>query len=145
MTAAKRARAAPSDKGRPPDAAALAKTLGRAQPAFHALADRGPGTTSEWRRYSAQSPWVLKLTQGDRTLYYLEPAPGAVCATVLLGKRATQAALGGAVSKGLHDAIRSARAYAEGRPVRVIVKRMADVKHVEELLSVKLSPETTAR
>jgi hypothetical protein len=42
-------------------------------------------------------------------------------------------------------AIRSARAYAEGRPVRVIVKRMADVKGVEELLAVKLNPDTHAR
>jgi hypothetical protein len=115
--------------------------LGRAHPAFQALATRGPGTISEWRRYSANSPWVLKLTRGDRTLYYLDPTRGAVCATVILGKRAADAALAGAVSEHLHQAIRSARAYAEGRPVRVLVKRMADVKGVLELVAVKLNPE----
>jgi hypothetical protein len=130
---------------RPPTPAALAKLLRGAKEAFQALAKRGTGTTSEWRRYGAKSPWVLKVSQGERTLLYLEPTPGAVCATVVLGKRATEAALGGAVSKGLHDTIRSARAYAEGRPVRVIVKRMADVKGVEELLAVKLNPDTHAR
>jgi hypothetical protein len=136
---------ASTGKGRPPSPAALAEILGRAHDAFQALAKAGAGTTSEWRRYSAQSPWVLKVSQGERTLLYLEPMPAAVCATVVLGKRATDAALGGAVSEDLHDAIRSARAYAEGRPVRVIVKRLADVKGVEQLLAVKLNPEAPGR
>jgi hypothetical protein len=61
-------------------------------------------------------------------------------ATVVLGERAAQAALTGRVSKTLHAAIRAAKPYAEGRPVRVMVKGKADIAGVEQLVAVKLDP-----
>jgi hypothetical protein len=60
--------------------------------------------------------------------------------TVVLGARATEAALAGQASKRLHASIRAAKAYVEGRPVSVVVRRMADVADVEELLAAKLRP-----
>jgi hypothetical protein len=44
------------------------------------------------------------------------------------------------VSSGLHEAIRGARAYVEGRPVPVTVRTKADAARVEELIAVKLDP-----
>lgn len=61
--------------------------------------------------------------------------------TVLLGQRATDAALAGRVAERLYPSIRSARPYAEGRPVRFIVKAKADLVFVKELVAVKLEPE----
>ncbi|HKZ33112.1 MAG TPA: DUF3788 family protein [Vicinamibacteria bacterium] len=130
-------------KARPLDAprdADLAKLLGRSHSAFHQLADRADGSTAEWKRYGKDSPWVLKISQAKRTLYYLQPERGGFKVTVVLGARATQAALAGQVSKRLHAGIRAARAYAEGRPVCVVVKGLADVADVEELLAAKLRP-----
>lgn len=130
---------------RPPSARELASLLGKSHDAFKALTERGATVTSEWKRRDDTSPWVLKVTQGDRTLFYATPKPGAFEATVLLGPRATQAALGGRVAKKLHAAIKAARVYAEGRPVRVIVKNAADAAGVEQLLAVKLDPAGTKR
>jgi hypothetical protein len=61
-------------------------------------------------------------------------------ATVVLGERASRAALAGRVSKALHASIRAAKPYVEGRPVRVMVKAQADLAGVEELVAVKLKP-----
>jgi hypothetical protein len=127
--------------GKPPTAGELAKLLGDALPAFKALVKSRDGRTSEWRRYSAKTPWVVKVSQGDRTLYYAKPLPEAIEATVVLGDRAAEAALAGAVSRHLHESIRSAKRYPEGRPVRVMVKGMADLGAIEELVAVKLKPK----
>jgi hypothetical protein len=58
--------------------------------------------------------------------------------TVLLGGPAVEAALAGQVSRRLHASIRKARAYPEGRPVSVTVKKVEDLAQVEELVAVKL-------
>jgi hypothetical protein len=121
----------------------MAAVLGDAYPPFQALVSRGGAAVAEWRRSSKQSPWLLKVSQGKRTLFYARPDSGALKVTVLLGGRAVEAALTGQVSKRLHASIREARVFPEGRPVSVWIKRPEDVAKVEELITVKL--EATAR
>ena len=129
----------------PPGKAELEEQLGGAHAALQELLAAVGGATCEWRRYGKQSPWVLKVSRAKRTLLYVQPARGAFNVTVILGERATQAALAGQVSSRLHASIRAARAYAEGRPVGAVVKRRADLAGVLELLAVKLEPRQEAR
>jgi hypothetical protein len=136
----KKAKADPTLDSKPPDARQLATRLGRSHAAFSALTQRGSGVTTEWKRYSKTAPWTLKVSRGDRTLFYATPQLGAFETTVVLGERATEAALSGRVSKSLHASIRAARPYAEGRPVRIMVRSEEDLPGVEELLAVKLDP-----
>jgi hypothetical protein len=124
----------------PPTKSEMAAVLGDAYPAFQALVGTG---AAEWRRYTRNSPWVLKVSQGKRSLFYARPDSGHLEVTVLLGGRAVDAALAGQVSKRLHDAIRKAKVFPEGRPVRVVVKRPSDLAKVQQLIAVKL--EATAR
>jgi hypothetical protein len=124
----------------PPDAGQLATLLGRSHAAFSALTQRGSGVTTEWKRYSKTAPWTLKVSHGERTLFYVTPQRGAFEATVVLGERAAEAALSGRVSKSLHASVRAAKPYAEGRPVRIVVTGEEELSGVEELLAVKLDP-----
>jgi hypothetical protein len=117
--------------------------LGDAYAAFQALVSRAGDGAAEWRRYTKNSPWVLKVSQGKRGLFYARPDSDRLKVTVLLGGRAVEAALAGRVSKRLHESIRNAKVYPEGRPVSVVVKRPSDIARVEELIAVKL--EATAR
>jgi hypothetical protein len=121
----------------------MAAVLGDAYTAFQALVGRAGAGAAEWRRYTRNSPWVLKVSRGKRSLFYARPDSGYLTVTVLLGGRAVDAALAGRVSKRLHDSIRKAKVYPEGRPVSVVVKRPSDLAKVEELIAVKL--EATAR
>lgn len=123
-----------------PTAPELTLMLERAHAAFDTLTSR-PGATLEWRQYKKDAPWVLKVSQGKRTLFYLRPDRGSFHVTVLLGPRATKAALGGRVSRDLHAAIRGARAYVEGRPVLVVVRSKRDLAGVNQLIDVKLNPD----
>jgi hypothetical protein len=125
---------------KPPTAGDVSTLLGSSHAQFEVLTGR-PGAACEWRRYSKTAPWVVKVSEGDRTLFYITPKPGHFEVTVVLGERAVVAALAGRVGKKLHAAIRKAKPYVEGRPVRVLVRGEADVQAVEELVAVKLKPE----
>lgn len=137
MATARESWRAVTDK--PPSASELRKLLGDAYPAFQALVSRAERCAAEWRRYSNNSPWVLKVSDGKRSLFYAQPESGYVKVTVLLGGRAVEAALSGSVSRRLHTSIRAAKVYPEGRPVVVDVKRSSDLANVEELVAVKVA------
>lgn len=125
----------------PPTPNELSRSLGKSYRAFLALTTERAGATCEWKRYSKQGPWVIKVSDGDRTLLYALPQAGQFEVTVVLGARASQAAVAGRVRRELREAIRSAKPYVEGRPVRVAVTNKDDLASVEELLAVKLDPE----
>lgn len=127
------------DSGAPGDDE-LAKLLGRSHAAFQALAHGRVGVTCEWKRYSKKGPWALKVSEGERTLFYLVPQANQVEVTVVLGQLATDAALAGRVRSEFHATIRSAKPYVEGRPVKVVVTSKDDLAIVEELVAVKLKP-----
>jgi hypothetical protein len=118
----------------------LAGLLGDSHEAFLALTHDRTGVTCEWKRYSKNGPWVLKACEGKRTLFYLIPKANRFEVTVVLGQRATDAALAGRVRCELHSVIRSAKPYAEGRSVKIEVAGKGDLAGVEELLAVKLKP-----
>jgi Protein of unknown function (DUF3788) len=81
----------------PPSGSEMRAVLGEAYAAFQALVRRaGPGA-AEWRRYTKSSPWVLKVSQRKRSLFYARLDSGHLTVTVLLGGRAVEAALAGVV------------------------------------------------
>jgi hypothetical protein len=129
-----------SSEDKPPGAAELSGVLGTAYAAFVTLTQRGSDVTCEWKRYSKKSPWTLRVSQRDRTLFYVTPKAHAFEVTVVLGDRAAEAALGGRVSKNLHGSIRAAKRYVEGRPVRIMIRKETELSAVEELVAVKLDP-----
>lgn len=131
----------PAPESGAPEDDELANLLGRSYAAFQALAHGRVGVTCEWKRYSKKGPWALKVSEGERTLFYLVPQANQVEVTVVLGQRATDAALAGGVRPELHATIRSAKSYVEGRPVKVVVTSDEDVAVVEELVAVKLKPQ----
>ena len=135
----------PAHDSAAPDEDELVSLLGSSHAAFQALTRDRTGVTCEWKRYSKNTPWVLKVRQGERTLFYLMPQADQFEVTVVLGQRATDAALAGQVRPELHATIRSAKPYAEGRPVKIVVTGMEDLVGVEELVAVKLRPQKPAK
>jgi hypothetical protein len=130
--------------GQAPSADEVAGLLGKSNGAFLALTHGRARATCEWKRYGKKSPWVMKVSEADRTLFYVTPQANQFEVTVVLGERAAQAALAGRVREELHAAIRSAKPYVEGRPVLVVVASKADLAGVAELVAVKLKPESAS-
>jgi hypothetical protein len=128
-----------STAGAPPAETTIADRLGRSRAAFEQLRALRPGVTAEWRRYTKTGPWTLKVAEGKRTFFYLTPGDGEFTVTLILGERATEAALAADdVPEVQKRALRDARPYQEGRGIRVPVRGTTDVPDVERLLAVKL-------
>jgi hypothetical protein len=108
--------------------------LGDLYPRFRELL--AEAEAAEWRQ-SRNSSWLLKVSERKRSLFYASPEMSHLRITVLLGERAVEAALAGRVSKALQESIRSAKAFPEGRPVTILVKRPSDLAAVEQLIAVK--------
>jgi hypothetical protein len=128
-----------STAGAPPAETTVADGLGRSRAAFEQLRALRPGVTAEWRRYTKAGPWTLKVAEAKRTLFYLTPGDGEFTVTLILGERATAAALAAEDVPEVHKrALREARPYAEGRGIRVAVRDDGDLADVERLLEIKL-------
>jgi hypothetical protein len=122
-----------------PTASDLRELLAGCHDAWQALLQGQEGAAGEWRRFTKNSPWVFRATRGKRPQFYARPEPGAFEVTVLIGANAVKAALSGTAPKRLQTAIRNAKAYPEGRPLRVWVRKLADLRKVDELIALKLS------
>ena len=94
---------------KPPAVSDVAALLGKSHAQFQVLTGR-PGAVREWRRYGKTAPWVVKVSEGDRTLFYITPKPEHFEVTVVLGERAVAAALAGRVGKSC------TRPYARRKP-----------------------------
>ena len=127
----------------PPPDADLGGTLGPALGTWHDLlaaleADAGPLST-EWRPSKSAFGRLCLVRRGSRTLAYLTPEPGAILVALVLGERAVAAALTADLPAAVKQSLREARAYAEGRGVRVTVRTAEEVPVVRTLLACKLA------
>ena len=131
------------DKSRGPDDAALLGVLGKSKKLWDAilahLQEHYPGTRCEWEFTSPKYGWILRPKLKKRTILYMIPGKGSFGVSFVLGGKAVAAAEQSALSEDVLEAIRSARQYAEGRGVRLEVKRKTDVENVRKLAEIKMA------
>jgi predicted DNA-binding protein (MmcQ/YjbR family) len=101
------------------------------------LLARFPDLSPEWKTDSARAGRTLRLRRRERTVLYVQPQPGALRVTVVLGGKAIASALESGLTRRLQDAIAAAKVYVEGRPVVVTVRKPADLRDVERLVAFK--------
>lgn len=131
------------DKTSPPEADQLAGTLGRAnglwEPLVEELASEYAPLSETWKFGGKQWGWALQLKQRKRTVLYLTPCRGYLIAGFALGEKAVEAAHRSDLPASVLAAIDGARKYAEGRAVRIEVRKRADVAVVEKVAAAKMA------
>ena len=129
------------DKTRPPRPDDLRSTLGTAYGAWADLirqvSDRVPDIAELWGYTSKNTGWGLRLRHKDRVILYMTPCERHFLVSFALGETAVAAANAAKLPKALLSAIDEAPRYAEGRGVRIIVKRVTDVAALAELAKIK--------
>lgn len=88
---------------------------------------------------SKSTGWGLRLRQGEKTIVYMTPRTGYFLASFALGEKAVQAAHRSSLPAAVLDGIDNAPKYAEGRGVRLEVRRKQDVASIEELAMLKVA------
>ena len=130
------------DLPKPPTKAQLADALGPSQTLWSdlltRLSDQLGIETHEWHSYSRKAGWALRLKKGKRTIVYLAPERGGFRASFALGEKAVEAAIGSGLPAKIVETIDQAQRFAEGRAVRIDVKRKSDIAIVLKLAAAKL-------
>ncbi len=115
------------DKSKLPQDDDLAATLRSAFVFWNELkrfiASRFAPLSTEWGITSKKTGWGLRLKQEKRTILYMTPCRGYFLASFALGENAVKAAHESDLPLSVLETIDSAKKYAEGRGVRLEVKR----------------------
>jgi hypothetical protein len=118
-----------------PDVGEVTARLGSAEPLWRRLIETletrfGP-LTPEWKKYSKDAPWTLRLLQKKRCLVYLSPDhPPRV--SVILGDKAVAL-----LPPDLRDRVLTEKRYPEGTPARIALTSGKDIDTVITLVSAK--------
>lgn len=124
-----------------PSAKALAATLADSLEAWKELIVwlTGKGIScKEWHSVSPKYGWALRPKLKSRNILYMGPCAGCFRVSLVLGDRAVAAARASDLSKAVLKEIASARRYAEGTGVRLLVKTAEDLPPVRTLVEIKL-------
>jgi len=103
------------------------------------VCDNYSDTHEEWHFAGKNYGWSLRLKRKERTILYLIPCEEYFMVAFVFGEKAVAAAHKSTLPKSILDMINSARKYAEGRGIRVEVKRSADIASIKVLTEIKMA------
>lgn len=131
------------DKSTEPRAIELTEALGPTSALWddlrNYLASEFPPLTEKWNFAGQKWGWSLQLKQKKRTILYLTPGDRYFFAGFALGERAVNAAHESHLPDSVLTMIDSARKYAEGRAVRIEIRRERDLDHTKKLAAIKMA------
>lgn len=131
-----------TDKHTEPTAEDLKEALKQTYPLWLQLSDHTlylwPGATTAWKHSGDKYGWSFRISDKKRVLLYLLPRDGFFKAAMVFGQKATDTILAGSVSGAVKDELSAAKAYAEGRGIRLEVRDNTIVADIEELLRIKI-------
>ncbi len=91
----------------------------------------------EWNYSGKNYGWSWRAKQGKRALVYLIPQKGFFLAAFCFGDKAVAMIEESDVPEAIKEGLRTARKYAEGRGIRLEVRKAGDVKTIRTLLEIK--------
>jgi len=131
------------DKTRSPEEEEVSAVLGKTYRLWNELKDRIAARFAplaiEWGYASKSTGWGLRLKQEKRTVLYMTPCQGYFLASFALGEKAVKLAHDSDLPDSVLTVIDNARKYAEGRGVRLEVRKVQDVRAIEKLAMVKMA------
>ena len=102
------------------------------------VSDNYSPTDEEWNFAGKNYGWSLRLKRKKRTILYLIPSKEFFLTAFVLGEKAVAATKRSTLPKSILDMINSARKYAEGRGIRIEVKRTEDIENIKRLTEIKM-------
>ena len=132
-----------ADKSMEPEKEELRQTLGRASARWDELvghlATEFEPLVVDWTFAGANWGWSLRLKRKKRTILYMTPCRKHFLAGLALGEKAVAAAHQAALPDSTLAIIDQAPKYAEGRAVRLEVRKKADLEVVKRLAAIKMA------
>lgn len=130
-----------SEKAKPPTDEALATALGETFIVWNELKNilcLRFNPVIEWGFSSPKTGWGLRLKKDKRAILYMIPCHGYFLVSFALGEKAVKAAHEIGLSRTILNVIDGAKEFAEGRAVKLEIRRAEDVLAVEQLAIIKM-------
>ncbi|MBW2277911.1 MAG: DUF3788 family protein [Deltaproteobacteria bacterium] len=130
------------DKSKPPKPKQVAEVLGESHELWQAIIDHlgeeYPPIDEAWGFSGKKWGWGLRVKQENRAILYLTPSEGFFFVGFALGDKAVAAALDAKPPKRFREVIEKAPRFAEGRGVRIEVRKPPDLKWVYKFAAAKM-------
>jgi hypothetical protein len=131
------------NKSKAPRAADLKRVLGRTSVHWDSLrahiASGYAPLDETWNFSGAAWGWSLRLKQKKRTVLYMTPCKGHFLVGFVLGDKAVKAAHDSTLPDSVLAVIDGAKKYAEGRGVRLEIRKRKDLDSVKKLAAIKMA------
>lgn len=126
-----------------PDNQMLVNTLGASYKLWEkikiSLTNNYGDLNEDWKFYGQKIGWTGKLLYKKRNLFFFTPYKNYFQIAFVFGDKAVAIIKKSDLPKNIIDEIKNARKYAEGRGLRIAVKKPNDVKLVLKLTEIKIS------
>jgi hypothetical protein len=96
-----------------------------------------PKAIEEWS-FSKTGGWSFRIKDNKRAIIYLLPRDGFFKIAFVFGQKATNEVLKSDVATAIKTELESAKAYAEGRGIRIEVKDEELINDIKNLINIKL-------
>jgi len=130
------------DKSVKPDGEALSKALEDSYVFWQAIRkdveDSYGKATEDWKFYSPNYGWTLKLLLKKRNLFFFVATKGGFRMAFVFGDKAVGVIEKSNLPKNIIEEIKNARKYVEGRGLRLEVKDAKSVEVVKKLIKIKV-------
>jgi hypothetical protein len=132
-----------ADKSVPPSEDAVRAVLGATAELWRELirrvAQKCAPLDQVWGFSSKSTGWGLRLKHAERTILYMTPCKDYFLASFALGEKAVKAAQESRLSRAVLNVIDRAPRYAEGRGVRLEIRKPRDLSAVEIIAAAKMA------
>jgi hypothetical protein len=98
-----------------------------------------PKAIEEWNYPGTKYGWSFRIKDKKRAIIYLLPRDMHFKTALVFGERATNAVMQSSVSNDIKDSLASAKAYAEGRGVRIDIFDEKILTDIKTLIDIKLA------
>jgi len=93
--------------------------------------------TNEWKFYSKNAGWTLRISNKKRNLVFLSPNEDYFLVTVNMGLKVSEIALDSDISDNTKDIIKQAKVYTEGISILIEVKNEEDLDDIKTILDIR--------
>ena len=92
----------------------------------------------EWKYYGRKTGWLLKLFYKKRNMFFLIPNKRYFTLAFIFGDNAVSEIEKSDLPESLKNEIRNTQKYAEGRGLRIDVKKHSEIKNIKKLVGIKI-------
>jgi hypothetical protein len=120
-------------------AAALGATFGLWVTLRNSVLEKYPAALQEWHFPGQKYGWSFRMKDKKRAIIYFLPRDGFFKVALVFGGKATAQALAAEISPAIKSELEQAKAYAEGRGIRIEVRDRAALADIAKLVEIKLA------